>query len=314
MDFLSDPKNRPYVIAGTVAILVLAGVLIWKVMGRGGTTSAGLPAPPAGQVVPGAYGAGTPGTVTPGTVTPGTATPGTGAPSGPMTPPGGGAAPPASPGGQQVATPPSGPAAGPAGGATSMPPAVGAAPAAPATGTQVAMAKPLPSRSDPFQRVEGQKSYARLSLPRVMVRKKEAQFTSEVATTEQEAPTTEKRMAGIIWDGGIAAILVDQDKSYVVRPGDVIGNMKVMSIRRSSLTLQIGRDRQEEVFLRPAVPGLRRAAAAPPTVGPGYGPGVPPVPPVGPGGPVIGPGGPGRRPGRPGGGGGGGGGGRGGGG
>jgi hypothetical protein len=260
MDFLNDPKNRPYVIGGTIVVLAVAALLVWMMLRSRGTASTGLS--PAGPVVP----------AQPGAV-------GTGGPGGPV---GTGA----SPAGEGGPLPPEGSTVGAV-------PSPAAAPAPAGEATQVALANPLPSRADPFQRVEGHKSVTRLSLPRVMVRKREAEFLPAEATEERQVATTEKRMAGIVWDGGIAAILVDEDKSYVVRPGDVIGNMKVVAIRRNSLTLRIGSERLEEVFLRPAAPRYRQAGTGAPTGGPG----------TVPGGPTFGPGGPGGRPGgRPGGG------------
>jgi hypothetical protein len=157
------------------------------------------------------------------------------------------------------------------------------------------MVAKLPSRGDPFTRTEGFKTVTRLDLPRVMVRTRKAEMTTPEDQQEVQVPTTEKRMAGVLWDGGVVAILVDENKSYVVRPGDVIGNMQVQSIKRNSMTLRIGRGpqaRQEEVFLRPAVPKMREAGyTRPGAPGGSGGPGGP----TRPGGPMMpgGPGGPG---------------------
>ena len=273
MDFLNNPKNRPLVIAGAVVILVVALFIVWR-MTRSQDMAVGPTSPGPGTMQP----TGLPGSTPTGTVTP-SGGPGPGAPG-----PGGA-------GGE------GGPGQNPMGGSGSTGPALtGAptgAPAAPPPGATPtpAIAK-LPSRSDPFSRTEGFKAVTRLSLPRVMVRPRAPETATTGGEQEVQVPTTNKRMAGVLWNGGVAAILVDEDKSYVVRPGDVIGNMVVESIKRNSLTLRIGRGagaRQEEVFLRPAVPKAREAGYTRPTgpSGPG-GPGGP----TRPGGPMM-PGGPG---------------------
>jgi len=80
-------------------------------------------------------------------------------------------------------------------------------------------------------------------------------------------------MAGVLWNGQVWAILERDDGSYVVKPGDSVGDAKVRAIGRSEMVVADASGKQD-VQLR----GLALAASAvqPAAAAPQYGrPGLP---------------------------------------
>jgi hypothetical protein len=257
MEWLNDPKNRPFVIGGFAVIVIVVFLLIGKQTGLiGGRGGGGGVIPPTGTATqPGAGGATMPvGAGGPSAPEPGTSIPGAPAPG--LQPPG--------------------------------------APSTPTAGAEVAAAggvapqeykryyPPQPVRADPFTPLAAAR-IQRVELPKIIIR-----TVPEAPPKEAESfETVPMRMAGILWNGGLMAILEDEasGKSTVVRPGDVVsregGNVKVLSIKRSSVTVQVGK-RTEEVFMKPAPPttvaGAPTGGGPTPPRGPGMpgGPGVPP--------------------------------------
>jgi hypothetical protein len=270
MDWINDPKNRPFVLIGFVVLLGAAFFIVVKqaglFSGRGG---GGRLVQPPGQSAAEAEAfrqrqaqaeaelfGGSSGST--GGATSGASSTGAGAPG----------------------TPPP-----PSGGAPSVSGAPGAAaPEAPVKRYY----PPQPTRGDPFTPLPTSR-IRRVELPKILIREVK---TGAAAQEEETYETIPMRMAGLLWNGSLMAILEENGQSHVVRPGDVIGrsgggdNIKVLSIKQSSMTVQIGK-RVEEVFMKPAPPTT--LASAPPTTGrPGTGaPGRPPgrpggMPPVAP--------------------------------
>lgn len=268
MDWVNDPKNRPFVLIGFIVIVGAAVFLVGKQAGMfsGGGGGAGIIQPqsssPEDEAMAAAeraaeeelFGSASPGRPSPGAVTPGP----------------GELAPPPEPGTTAVT--------------------------GEAAGAEVAFERRYPqqpTRGDPFTPLPSAR-IRRVELPKIFMR-----TVSERPADQEEAyETIPMRMAGLLWNGSLMAILEENGNSHVVRPGDVIGpqtggdNIKVLSIKQSSMTVQIGR-RVEEVFMRPAPPP---GEAGPPSTGrpgtpgrPGRPGGMPPIePPDGGGGGAFG--------------------------
>lgn len=215
MDWLKDKKNQPIVIGIAVGLIVVIGVCVWFFALR-----------PSG-------GAATPGGTTPPTANAGSepsappANGGTsaGAPAAGSAPaPGGAAAP--------VATPPAAGTTAPAGASA---PAGGAAPtgaAAPAaaSGTKTASVVPMETwRSDPFQPI-GYKAVKKGPQPkphivdfpfeRLPVKVTWDKNGRSRAKLKPEIQQPARRMAGILLNERVYAILESGGVSQVVKPGD----------------------------------------------------------------------------------------------
>lgn len=217
--WLSDKKNMPVVVAGFSIVLVLAILFVLKTMGMIGGSTASMPmqqmSPDASMPSPVDQGAAP---VTPASPVP--ATPGQ--PGAPVTPPSPTPAPgqPGAPGATQVAT------------AGVIPPM-------------------LPYRKDPFLPLGGfptRKDVMSMVLP-ALRRPRIApapvappRFDAGPSAAEVMPPQPFRRMAGVLWNGKISAILETNGETDVVRPGSEItrGNsrVRVESIQQDSIILK----------------------------------------------------------------------------
>lgn len=243
MDWVNDPKNRPFVIIGFVVIVAVAGFFFAKQVGLfpgGGAGTSMIIEPEGGSTAQDESFAQAEaeaerelfGSESPGRPAAGSSAPPTGA---------------------------SAPPAGEVG------PSVAEAAGAPAPEAPVRQYyPPQPTRDDPFTPLPSAR-IRRVELPKILIR----EISGAAPDEEETYETIPMRMAGLIWNGSLMAILEENGNSHVVRPGDVIGretggdNIKVLSIKQSSMTVQIG-TRVEEVFMKPAPP---TTVAGAPTTG-----------------------------------------------
>lgn len=221
--WLNDKKNQPIIIGVLVGVVVLVAVA-WFLMGRssgGDTTTASAPSDstsaPAGlpggaPTAPGAPGAapGAPGAEPSAPGAPG-ATPGPGAAPAPAAAPG------AAPGAAPMATPE---AAAPAA-------ASGAAGAAGAAGAKAgAKQAPLEEyRADPFRPYFGAKPRRTklaftAKLPKPEIRKIAPVIVDQAAQRETLPPQPVRRMAGLLKNGRVYAIIESGGATTIVKAGD----------------------------------------------------------------------------------------------
>ncbi len=214
-EWIEDPKNTPKVAAIFGVVLLVAVFIVLKSMGiigkGGGNTAAVMPdmsgGMPPGQAMPG-------GPAT--SPTPGPTTAPTPAPT----------------------TPTPGPAAGPATGSP--------APAGPAVASNMPM---LPYRKDPFLPFSGmptKKDVMALIIP-TLRRPRIAPAPVVQTQLEQQAaealpPQPFRRMAGVLWNGRVSAILETNGNTRIVKPGEEINEggsrVRVESITPDSISLK----------------------------------------------------------------------------
>jgi hypothetical protein len=202
--WIQDRKNLPIVLAGTVIIIAIAVLVVLKMSGAIGGGSANVPSQTYPTSMPGQPGAPAGGTVDLGGV----------------------------PIPQPTALP----------GAPQMMPTPGM-PAAPSTApgqvsAQAKLAPMLPYREDPFMPISGRprvreglmmvladvmKNPPRLA-PMPVVKE-----TGAAAQAEVLPPQPFRRMAGVMWNGKVSAILETNGEADVVRPGMELtrGNSRV---------------------------------------------------------------------------------------
>lgn len=309
MDWLKDTKNQPIVIGGAVALLVIAIIIIIMTSRSGNVTPPTLPPMPGmgstGSVpggMPSAGGASMPGMppAVGGSSMPGMppAVGGAGMPG--MSPAGRGAGMPGMPGmGGPSAMPGMGGGAGmPGMGGASGMPTMGAAPAAPIA-PAVAVIPVEKSRSDPFAPlgVKIPKSFASSLVP--VLKPHISDFPVKRLFTTSSSATIEvqlvpdpvqpaRRMAGILLNSRIFAILETNGKYEIVQPGDTLAD-RLASVER------VERDRVilKTTGKRPRLITVRMAAGNRNTGGTGMpgntrpGGGAAPVPGMGPGGGMM---------------------------
>lgn len=211
MDWLNDKKNLPIIGAAT-GIIVIAVVFLMIRMHSGGS-SEGVGAPPSPPM----------------------------GPSSPMAPSGQ----------ESEGAMPSPPGAGPAPMSPAqpaqpgMPAPTGAAPAAQTTaavnGGKVEL---LPSRPDPFLPLDWKPGSSRPK-PRIFLpplgtlRIPGLQRTKAPVEQEVLPPQPTRRMAGILTNGGVYAMLETDGDTIVVKPGDIVenGNVRVDSIEPGRIRL-----------------------------------------------------------------------------
>ncbi|HUV04267.1 MAG TPA: hypothetical protein VMX94_04095 [Armatimonadota bacterium] len=123
-------------------------------------------------------------------------------------------------------------------------PGVGGPPAAPAMAKQPPM---LPYRKDPFEPFTGPLNRAHMLeyyMPNVRRERlaPAAVFAPKVEVEEVLPPQPVRRMAGVMWNGKIAAILETNGQADIVRPGMIVtrGGSRVMvdSIQPNSIILK----------------------------------------------------------------------------
>jgi hypothetical protein len=209
--WIKDRKNLPIVAAGTLIIVVLAVLLSLRMTGMigggGGQMSSDTGVPPYG---------GQPGMPQPGV-------PGPGGPQSPGMPiPQGG--------------PPTGPIPG--------------APQQAAVPASAQLAPMLPYRKDPFLPLAGVPTRSdklayilpMLRRPRIAPAPVIRETGGEVEVTEVLPPQPYRRMAGVLWNGRISAILETNGETDIVRPGKEItrGNsrVRVESIQQDCIILK----------------------------------------------------------------------------
>lgn len=211
--WIKDRKNLPIVVAGTLIIVVLVVLLSLRMtgmIGGGGgeqmSSDAGYP-PGAGQ----------PGMPQPGMPQPGMPQPGMPMPGMPMPP------------GEQPPTP---------------------APQQAAVPASAQLAPMLPYRKDPFLPMTGMPTkkdiiaYMLPSLrrPRIAPAPVMRPTEGEVEVTEVLPPQPYRRMAGVMWNGRVSAILETNGETDIVRPGMEItkGNsrVRVESIQQDCIILK----------------------------------------------------------------------------
>ena len=212
--WIKDRKNLPIVAAGTLIIVVLAVLLSLRMtgmIGGGGQMSSDADVPPYG---------GQPGMPQPGMPQPGVPGPGGPVYPGMPLPPGG-----------QLATP-------------------GAPQQAAAVPASAKLAPMLPYRKDPFLPLSGvptKKDYIAYILPslrrpRIAPAPVWRETGGEVEVTEVLPPQPYRRMAGVLWNGRVSAILETNGETDIVRPGMDItrGNsrVRVESIQQDCIILK----------------------------------------------------------------------------
>jgi len=203
--WLQDRKNLPIVVAGTGIIIIVVALVFLKLTGTIGggrptTAQTGIPAyPQPGTPAPEGY------PPQPGTPAPESYPPQPGAPAAEGVPPG---AQPAPPGAEAPPPPP----------------------------TEAAALTPmLPYRKDPFAPFSGvpkKKDVLAVLLPSVSrPRLAPAPVTerSDWAAEEVLPPQPYRRMAGVLWNGKVSAILETNGQADIVRPGMELtrGNSRV---------------------------------------------------------------------------------------
>jgi len=231
--WLSDKKNLPIVVAGASIVLILAVLFMLKMTGTiGGGGGGGEITPDMGMPLPGQPGV-----------------PGPGAPGAP-----------------------------PAGPVTPTPGAPGPGPGAPAPpGATVAVMPPmLPYRKDPFLPLTGlptKQDVMAMMLP-ALRRPRIAPapvppLTAEgggVTVTEVLPPQPFRRMAGVLWNGSVSAILETNGETDIVRPGMEItrGNSKarVESIQQDCIILK-SLDTKTPYYIRVSMRGAVTGPNAP---------------------------------------------------
>lgn len=146
-----------------------------------------------------------------------------------------------------------------------------------------ATAEPVPlerARKDPMSAMPGAVNAFPSYIPRISILKTTGR-SEEKDLLPKVQPAPPRRLAGVVMNGGIWAVFENGTETKVVKPGDVVANnIKIIRIRRNSMTIQVGDNpRLEEVLLKPAPP--REAVAAATTGGGGGrgGRGVPGGPP-----------------------------------
>lgn len=205
MDWLKDKKNQPIVAAIAVVVILVVGFGVYWF----GFRPAGSSAPPMDQTAQ--------------------VDPAGGMPSG--APPAGAPATPA-PGAMPGAMPGATPAASPAPGAAPAPgtaPAAtpGQAPATGAAGTQVASIKPMETwRSDPFEPIgykpvkKGKQTPPIWDFPFEPLPHRIHKVIDDKSGGKPEIQQPSRRMAGILLNNRVYAILESNGSSQVVQPGD----------------------------------------------------------------------------------------------
>ncbi len=172
------------------------------------------------------------------------------------------------------------PAAGMMPGSPGMSGMPGMMPGAPGMGgtdqTQVAAAPVvklspmLPYRKDPFQPLGGQPSKAQRlasmipSLPHIRLQPVSVEIPeSDIQETLPPQPT--RRVAGVMWNGQVSALLETNGEMDIVRPGKIIdkGNSKVVveKIHSDSVILKT-LDTKKPMYIRVGLAGSPNAASA----------------------------------------------------
>lgn len=204
-----------------------------------------------------------------------------GPPGGPGSPPGGPGSPPGGPG-----SPPGGPGGPPSGGPPGAEGEMGGPGAAPAAAAPTASGKPLEAaRPNPFmprevtgaagdQPVEPPTVYrygnnwnrlpitARLGFVRPQIPAR----TAPRPPTPEEEPSFDITITSILWtqDGQAMAVYESGGKSGVVKPGDIVGDWRVVEIWRDRVVVaDTDSGRQQTVYLsiKPAAPARPAAPA-----------------------------------------------------
>lgn len=264
--WLQDRRNLPIVLVAFVIIVAMVALYFLKVTGKlgGKTTTAESTTQPYGVQVPGVPGAPTAGPTTP--------TPAGGTP----------------PGGTSVGAPP--PVAGP------QPAAGGVAaptPAPEASATAAGVFPPmLPYRKDPFMPFGGAPRERNViesmlpSVPRIRLARlpgvKRVEVTEDVP--EVLPPQPPRRMAGVMWNGRVAAILETNGQAEIVYPGTISRvdpNVMVDTIEPNCIVLKTLNTRKPfTIRVNMADAFTPSTASAPAATGPGA-PRVPGYPPAG---------------------------------
>ena len=90
---------------------------------------------------------------------------------------------------------------------------------------------------------------------------------------ETVKPRTGQRMAGVLWNGQVWAILENNTGSYIVKPGDSVGEARVQAIGRGEMVVADATGKQDVQLRGLALPP---SAVQPGAAAPGYGqPGLP---------------------------------------
>jgi len=206
MEWLNDKKNLPIIAAVTGVLLVLAAFMVYRSM-RG---SSSPPSPPTTAQTP---------------------QPGSEYPAPPAATP---AAYPAAPGAPMASTPTAG-----------VQPAV-ATPAPPAEDEKGGKVELLPARSDPFLPFDYQPVSTRPK-PRIDIPPLGRLFLPPVGWKKGQKPEEEdvlppqpqRRMAGVLYNGRVYAMLDTAGDTIVVKPGDIVenGNVRVDAIEPNRIML-----------------------------------------------------------------------------
>jgi len=211
--WIKDRKNLPIVAAGTLIVVVLAVLLCLRMtgmIGGGGQMSSDTGVPPYG---------GQPGMPQPGVPQPGVPGPGVAPTPGAPLPPG-----------EQPATP--------------------GAPQQAAVPASAQLAPMLPYRKDPFLPFTGKVTnkdviaylLPGLRRPRIAPAPVMRPTEGEIEVTEVLPPQPYRRMAGVLWNGRVSAILETNGETDIVRPGIEItkGNsrVRVESIQQDCIILK----------------------------------------------------------------------------
>ncbi|MDO8684274.1 MAG: hypothetical protein Q7N50_12420 [Armatimonadota bacterium] len=248
MDFLNDKKNQPYIIGATIAVILGVGLFLY-LKSRPAQPSASAPVETAQATDMSAQQQMAPGTI-----------------------PDPNAAP---------ATPPTDPMA--MGGSSGTPGA-----AQPGAAGQQSAGNPKPiekSRPDPFKMLNkplppSRQVVVREAVPYptwLIIPRRIEKGDDQGQVAGQPVDTTPRRMAGILYDGTVSAILETGGSSLVVKPGDFIENrtLYVERIEPSRIVLKtVGEQQSRYVVVKmmaaPSGSGAGPASSASPGVlGPG---------------------------------------------
>ncbi len=255
--WLNDPKNKPIVIGGAVAVILIVGIALFMFMGGGGQPST------------------TPSST--GTTGPLAGLPEDRLPEDQMTP--GGPAPMGGPmmGGPGMAGPMGGPMMG--------------APRTGAGAQQVAQARaegkpPSQYRVDPFKPLPWEADVSKppiLSVvPSVRLQPIPTYQPKEEEQEDVLPPQPYRRVAGIMWGQSVAAIIETQgDLPRVVKPGDTLDGMRVARIEPNQVVLSTTGRKPREISVKLGAPitpvqrGIPGMGGVPGGI-PGGFPGMPP--------------------------------------
>ena len=261
--WLKDRKNLPIVVAGTSVIVILVALVFLKITGKIG----GKAGPPADMGM-----AGYP--------------PSPGMPAEPGMP--GGEGPPMGPGAPGMeGYPPSagmpGAPAGPGMPGAEAPPVGPAAPGVPVA-VLAKVAPMLPYRKDPFMSFSGppkKEDALTVLLPnvsRVRLAPASVSGVTDLAAVFGIVPQPFRRMAGVLWNGRVSAILETNGETDIVRPGMELtrggSRVRVEAIQANCImltTLDTGTPRTIEV---PMAGSISRAGAAQAGYNPPAGPAI----------------------------------------